>query len=138
MGVSEKIKLHEAIQTIRQTLFEEEGLYLRVDLRRVVCVSPLLDQFGIRANPRELPWSCTAPRLLVPLSPAMALTPKMAEIKNQDMEEEVAQALIQLCCDTMLKVRDHGSCSQPLPAPPGLIAVFARAGPGREPNGPAD
>ena len=68
----------------------------------------------------------------------MALTPKMAEIKNQDMEEEVAQALIQLCCDTMLKVRDHGSRSQPLPAPPGLIAVLPRAGPGREPNGPAD
>ena len=55
MGVSEKIKLHEAIQTIRQTLLEEEGLYSRVDLWRVVCVSPLLDQFGIRANPRELP-----------------------------------------------------------------------------------
>ena len=34
-----------------------------------------------------------------------ALTAKMAEIKNQDMEEEVAQALIQLCVDTMLKVR---------------------------------
>ncbi len=31
----------------------------------------------------------------------------MAEIKNQDMEEEVAQALIQLCVDTMLKVRTH-------------------------------
>ena len=55
LGVSEKIKLHEAIQTIRQTLLEEEGLYSRVDLWRVVCVSPLLDQFGIRANPRELP-----------------------------------------------------------------------------------
>ena len=36
---------------------------------------------------------------------AQALTAKMAEIKNQDMEEEVAQALIQLCVDTMLKVR---------------------------------
>ena len=34
----------------------------------------------------------------------MALTVKMAEIKNQDMEEEVANTLIQLCCDTMLKV----------------------------------
>lgn len=38
----------------------------------------------------------------------MALTPKMAEIKNQDMEEEIATALIQLCCETMIKVRSGG------------------------------
>jgi hypothetical protein len=30
---------------------------------------------------------------------------KMAEIKNQDMEEEIATALIELCCETMIKVR---------------------------------
>jgi hypothetical protein len=35
----------------------------------------------------------------------MALTVKMAEIKNQDMEEEIATALIELCCETMIKVR---------------------------------
>ena len=48
----------------------------------------------------------------------------MAEIKNQDMEEEVAQALIQLCCDTMLKVR--------LRAPLSSDIIMARRLGGRE------